>query len=39
MNKTFFALVAALTVLPGCFGLFDKKEAMLNNLRIIHINI
>ncbi|MBI2344946.1 hypothetical protein HYV10_02635 [Candidatus Dependentiae bacterium] len=26
MNKMFFAFLAAITLLPGCFGLFKKDE-------------
>jgi hypothetical protein len=26
MNKMFFAFLAAITLLPGCFGLFKKNE-------------
>jgi len=29
MNKMFFALLAAITILPGCFGLFKKDEAKI----------
>lgn len=26
MNKMFFAFLAAIALLPGCFGLFKKEE-------------
>lgn len=29
MNKMFFAFLAAIALLPGCFGLFKKDEAKI----------